>query len=166
MGQDKALLEVRGRPMAVHVCAAIEAGGCLPVVVVGGDAEQLAEVTGKEVLADAWPGAGPLGGVIVALRWFAGRGADGVVIAACDLVDLNADAVRAVARGGAATVAVAGRRHPSLARWPVAELSRLETLFESGVRSLHAALEDMAANEVTVDEAALRNVNTRADLTR
>jgi molybdopterin-guanine dinucleotide biosynthesis protein A len=165
MGTDKALLEVGGRPMVERVSAALEAAGCAPVVLVGGDGERLAAATGRTVLADAWPGEGPLGGVIVAMRWFSTRGDDGVVVAACDLADLTADAVRDVADGAAAAVAVAERRHPSLARWPVAALVQLEALFDSGTRSLHAALDALAASEVPVDQAALRNVNRPGDLT-
>jgi molybdopterin-guanine dinucleotide biosynthesis protein A len=164
MGRDKALVEIGGRTMVERVCAALDGAGCVPVVVVGGDGERLAAATGRTALADAWPGEGPLGGVVVALRWFAERGDDGVVVAACDLADLTVDAVRDIAGGVGAAIALADRRHPSLARWPVAALEPLEALFASGTRSLHEALEALGAVEIPVDEAALRNVNRPADL--
>ena len=37
MGTDKALVEVDGVPMAERVAGALHAGGCAPVVFVGGD---------------------------------------------------------------------------------------------------------------------------------
>jgi molybdopterin-guanine dinucleotide biosynthesis protein A len=164
MGRDKALLEVGSRSMVEHVCTVLDAAGCAPIVLVGGDRTRLAAATGREVLADTWPGEGPLGGVIDALRWFAGRRAEAVVVAACDLPDLTVEAVHAVAGGDGATVAVAARRHPSLARWPVGAIGQLEALFGVGVRSLHEALDAIGASAVAVDAAALRNVHRPADL--
>jgi len=164
MGRDKALIEVGANSMVEHVCSVLDAAGCTPIVLVGGDRSRLAAATGREVLADTWPGEGPLGGVIDAVRWFAGRGVEAVVVAACDLPDLTVEAVRAVAGGPGATVAVAGRRHPSLARWPLAAVGQLEALFGVGVRALHEALDALDAGDVAVDAAALRNVNRPADL--
>jgi molybdopterin-guanine dinucleotide biosynthesis protein A len=164
MGRDKALIEVGARSMVEHVCTVLDAAGCAPVVLVGGDRSRLTAATGREVLADTWPGEGPLGGVIDAVRWFAGRGVDAVVVAACDLPDLTVEAVHAVDAGPGAVVAVAGRRNPSLARWPVGAVGQLEALFGVGVRSLHEALEALGASDVAVDPAALRNVNRPADL--
>ena len=52
----------------------LEAAGCQPVVFVGGDGDRLAATTGRQFVADTWPGEGPLGGVVDALRWFRRRG--------------------------------------------------------------------------------------------
>jgi molybdopterin-guanine dinucleotide biosynthesis protein A len=164
MGRDKALLEVGGTTMVAHVSAVLAAAGCDPVVVVGGEAAPLIAATGRDVVADTWPGEGPLGAVIDALHWGGARGLDAVVVAACDLPGLTVAAVQAVAGGPGAAVAVADRRHPSLARWPVDATGRLEVLFAAGVRSLHEALDALGAGDVAVDAAAMRNVNTPADL--
>ena len=164
MGRDKALIQVGETTMVERVCAVLAAAGCDPVVLVGGDRSRLTAATGREIVADTWPGEGPLGGVIDAVRWFAGLGAEAVVVAACDLPDLTVEAVHAVAGGAAATFAVAERRHPSLARWPVGTVGQLEALFGVGVRSLHEALDALGASGVAVDAAALRNVNTPGDL--
>jgi molybdopterin-guanine dinucleotide biosynthesis protein A len=164
MGRDKALIEVGGRALAAHVCSVLESAGCLPVVLVGGDGERLVPLTHRPWLADTWPGEGPLGGVIDALRWFRRRGVAGVVIAACDLPGLTTEAVRAVAGWSGATVAVGDRLHPSLAYWPVAATARLEQLFATGVRSLHEALATVDATPVAVAEAAMHNANRPDDL--
>src|SRR5690606_29827571 len=70
MGRDKALIEIDGRAMAVIVAATLVEAGCEPVVAVGGDAEQLTGL-GLAFVPDVEPGAGPLGGVVGALEWFA-----------------------------------------------------------------------------------------------
>ena len=95
MGRDKALVAVDGVAMAERVARALEAAGCADVRFIGGDAPALAAL-GRPVLPDAYPGAGPLGAVITALR-ASGRP---VVVAACDLADLDADTVVAVVGDG------------------------------------------------------------------
>jgi molybdopterin-guanine dinucleotide biosynthesis protein A len=163
-GRDKALIDFHGRPLAEHVGLVLESAGCQPVVFVGGDGDRLMAATGRQFVADTWPGEGPLGGVVDALRWFRPRDADGVVIAACDLPNLTERTVRAVADGGGAAVAIAERLHPALAWWPISAADQLEALFTSGVRSLHEALGTLAATRVRVDEFDLRNVNRPGDL--
>jgi molybdopterin-guanine dinucleotide biosynthesis protein A len=164
-GTDKALLDVDGRPMADRVGAVLESAGCAPVIFVGGDGDRLAEITGRQVVVDTWPGEGPLGAVIDALRWFAQRGSDGVVVTACDLPELTAEAVQAViGDGGAVAVDTTGRLHPSLAYWPASIADEVETLFRSGVRALHEALDAVGATRVAVAADALHNVNRPSDL--
>ena len=67
-GRDKALIDFGGRPLAEHVGRVLESAGCRPVVFVGGDGERLTATTGREFVADTWPGEGPLAGVIAALQ--------------------------------------------------------------------------------------------------
>ena len=164
-GTDKALVEVDGRPMAEQVAAVLETAGCAPVVFVGGDGDRLTAMTGREVVADTWPGEGPLGAVVDALRWFDRLDHGGVVVAACDLPELTVEAVQAVAgEDGAVAVAVAGRPHPSLAYWPTSTADEVEALFRSGVRAVHEALDALGATRVAVAAAALHNVNRPSDL--
>ncbi len=84
MGQDKALLEVDGTALAVRVADALRAGGCDQVRAIGGDAPAL-EARGLEVVADAFPGEGPLGGLATALA--AGPTGGVLALAPCDLID-------------------------------------------------------------------------------
>jgi molybdopterin-guanine dinucleotide biosynthesis protein A len=164
-GADKALVEVDGRPMADRVAAVLETAGCAPVVFVGGDGDRLTASTGREVVADTWPGEGPLGAVVDALRWFNRFDTRGVVVAACDLPNLTVEAVQALAgEDGAVAVAVAERVHPSLAYWPASTVDEVEALFRSGVRAVHEALEALGATQVAVAAAALHNVNRPSDL--
>ena len=135
------------------------------MVFVGGDGDRLMAATGREFVADTWPGEGPLGGVVDALRWFRPRDADGVVIAACDLPNLTERS-----RSGRRRRRRCGGRHRRahctrhLAWWPISAADQLEALFTSGVRSLHEALGTLGATRVRVDEFDLRNVNRPGDL--
>jgi len=107
MGRDKATLEIDGVAMARRVADALIAAGCAPVVAVGGDATRLGAI-GIPVVDDDWPGEGPLGGIITALR-HSERAA--VVVAACDLPWLDAPTIErlvatAVARFGSIDILV------------------------------------------------------------
>lgn len=168
MGGDKALLEIGGVAMAERVARALAAAGCAPVVFVGGDRERLAAL-GRPVHADRWPGEGPLGGVITALAAASG---DDVVVAACDLAFLDRSTVTvllAAATGGRdegidVVVARTDRLEPGLAWWNAAAAPVIEDHWRRGVRAVHEVIAELRAVEVAVAPAALRNVNTRADL--
>ena len=163
MGRPKALVEVDGRAMVLRVADALAAGGCPVVRLVGGD-RRLADVTGLDMIDDLWPGEGPLGGVIAALEAVRGD----VLVAACDLPDLDAATVAAVIAGGAGTVdvavAVTTRLQPALARWNRAAQAPLAAAFRCGERSLHGALAPLRVERVAVSPAAMRNVNRPEDV--
>jgi len=164
MGRDKALLDVDGLPLAERVARVLEDAGCSPVVFVGGDAVALGAV-GRRFVADRWAGKGPAGGVLSALR--ALPDADAVVVAACDLPDLTADVVARLVSPPPALVNVArtDRVEAALACWSPAAADPLAAAFPAE-RALHRLLDGLGAGVrfVDVDAAALRNVNTPADL--
>lgn len=169
MGRTKALVPYRGAPLAARVLFALGDGGCDPVVLVGGDAEELA-VLGFPVLPDRWPDEGPLGGVLSALG--ALGEAESVVVTACDLGELTGETVRRIIDGppGAAVVVAFGtRRHPTLARYHSDVERDLEAIFTGGERSLMGALGALERRgvdvvDVTVEEKRLKNVNDAGDL--
>jgi molybdopterin-guanine dinucleotide biosynthesis protein A len=167
MGRDKALIHIGGDAMATRVARALSAGGCRPVVAVGGDAAPLAAL-GLTVVADRFPGEGPLGGVITALEQF--REAQAVVVAACDLPHLTAATVesltRALAADGRAAVAVAavGGRQALCAAWRPSAAAALAAEFVGGERRLGEAVGRLRVVEVTVPASELVNVNTPTDL--
>lgn len=168
MGTDKSLLEVDGVPMAQRVAATLRRAGCTEVIAVGGSPALVA--LGLDVVADGWPGEGPLGGTVTALR--AHPAATAVVVVACDLPWLTAPTIRALVAAlesagadVAAAIAVADRRQPSCAVWRPSALPAVAALFDSGERRLRAAFEPLRVVEVAVDDHDLRNVNTPSDLT-
>lgn len=151
--------------MALRAAAAVARAGIGQVVVVGGDPD-LARGWGLGWVADGWPEEGPLGGVLTALEQVAGGDA---VVVACDmpflspatvtslLVDVEADAVVAVA---------GGHRQPLVARYRPSAVAPLRRAFASGERSLTVALDGLSVTEVAVEEGAVADVDTPADLAR
>ena len=168
MGRPKALIDVDGSPMVVRVAEALSAAGCAPVRLIGPIPSDMALLPDDEaypLVEDRWPGEGPLGGVITALLDVGGD----VVVAACDLPDLDAVTVRAIrdacgADRADAVVATTDRLEPALARWNHRALDPLTAIFATGERALHTALGLLDIVEVAVDPAAMRNVNTPGDL--
>jgi molybdopterin-guanine dinucleotide biosynthesis protein A len=165
MGTDKAFVEVGGIAMVDRVAAALAAGGCAPVALVGGDGGLLARF-GHPLVADRFPGEGPVGGVLTALH---ALDADIVVVAACDLPALEGSTVLAIAGAlddGAAdaAVAVTDRWQLSLTVWRRAARPAVAEAWGRGVRSLHQLVAAVPHVEVTVDAAPIRNVNTRDQL--
>jgi molybdenum cofactor guanylyltransferase len=166
MGADKALIEIDGVAMAERVARALAAGGCSPVAFVGGDPSGLGRL-GRPLLADRWPGEGPLGGVLTAL---AAAGHEDVVVAACDLPFLDGSTVGKLIAAAATevdvVVATTDRLEPGLAWWGGAARRRIERFWERGGRALHEVIAELRSVEVLVDPAALRNVNAPSDLPR
>ena len=166
MGVDKATLVVDGKPMAVRVGDALWEASCHPVECQGGDAVTIRGY-GMDVFPDSHPGAGPLSAVLDALER---HDTSPVVVAACDLVDLDAETVcrliEAGAASGTADVAVAttgGDRH--LVAWCRAGLvRRLAPVVEAGTRSFRGALSELDTLAVEVPVAAVRNLNTPSDV--
>jgi molybdopterin-guanine dinucleotide biosynthesis protein A len=169
MGRDKSTMQVDGTALAVRTTDVLRAAGCAPVVAVGGD-ESALRALGLEVVADIWPGEGPLGGVLTALRHLGERGADAVVIVACDLVEIDVPSVGGLIAawhsGGAvdAVVATSGRLQPLCAVWAARCTPNVERRFVAGTRAVRDALADLVVLPVEVAPRAMRNVNTPSDL--
>jgi molybdopterin-guanine dinucleotide biosynthesis protein A len=169
MGRDKALVEYDGTPMAAAVASALRTAGCGPVVAIGGD-PTLLQPLGLSIVADGWPGEGPLGGVLTALEAFAE--VEAVVVVACDLPLLTAATVQAMVAelraspAALAAVARTDRLQPLCVVWRPAASPLLRTEFGGGTRRLHDVLARMAIVEVSVHHQDLSNVNTPADLSK
>lgn len=171
MGTDKSLIRVDGVPLAERVARILEAAGCHPVVFVGGDEGELSSSTGRRVVADGWPGEGPVGGVLTALT--ALSGAPAVLVAACDLPALTAEAVSVVVESHrraassdtpvAVTLADSGRPEPALACWSTTAIRAITERFP-GERGLLAVARSLGAGTVPVEPSALRNANHPSDL--
>lgn len=167
MGTDKALLAVAGRPMALRVAEALAAAGADPVVCVGGDGRALA-AHGLEVVPDAAPGEGPLAAVVTALAALTGRT---VLVAACDLVAPDPDAMAATVRalhGSGADVAVPvidGTPQWIHAAWAPSALEPLQAALAGGERAIHRAARRLSVCTVDgLDPAALADADHPGDL--
>lgn len=163
MGRDKALVQVDGVAMVVRVANALRAAGCRPVFAVGGDRAAL-EALGIQFVTDAYPGEGPVGGVITAL---ATCDTPAVVVVSCDVPYLTAATVRALLdAGGAAhaTVAVTDRMQPMCALWSRSALGHLRAAFAGGERRLLAVLDQLETLQIPANRQDLANVNAPGDL--
>jgi len=166
MGRDKATLEVGGIPMARRVAGSLTAAGIAPIAYVGGDHDALAAL-GHTVIADRWPGEGPLGGLLTALRW---SPAARIFVASCDLPRLTETTVStllaAVPGDAHAVLAFTDRIEPLCAIWDVEHTApALQAAFDAGERSIRHALRGIPVRRVEFgDDPALRDVDTEADL--
>ena len=92
MGTDKALVEVDGVAMAERVARALDGRrGARSCAFIGGDVAAAGGARASRRAPTAGPGAGRLGGVLTALER---QSTPSVVVAACDLPDLDADTHR------------------------------------------------------------------------
>ncbi|HVT77959.1 MAG TPA: molybdenum cofactor guanylyltransferase [Acidimicrobiales bacterium] len=151
MGRDKAAVEVDGVAMATRVADALRAGGAHAVARIGTD------------VADAFPGEGPLGGIITALRW---GGGEVVVVAPCDMPWIEGAHARALvdALSDGLDVAVAGEQH-LFAAWAPRALAVLEAAFAAGERSVKRVLPLLHMRTVDLGEGPWsHDVDTPADL--
>jgi molybdopterin-guanine dinucleotide biosynthesis protein A len=90
MGRDKALLEIDGITMLDRAVELVVSAG-ISVAVLGAPAEFDRRRLRVPVIADEWPGLGPLGGIATALHQ---TQAAGNLIVACDMPYLTADWLR------------------------------------------------------------------------
>jgi molybdopterin-guanine dinucleotide biosynthesis protein A len=167
MGTPKAHVRLRGRAMIAYPAAALRASATELAIV--GDAEA-ARMLGAVALRDPpdLPFRGPLCGVLAALEWAHGLGADWVALAPCDTPMLGRDIVaRLIAAAGEAACAAA-----ATSRGPEALLSvwrpSLHAALRDAMRAQHPPVRDVlrafgaALLRVPDEEAA--NVNTPEEL--
>lgn len=163
MGQPKAALPWRGSTLGAHVAAALVAGGAGPVTWLGG-----ATGDAGPTLPDAPGVAGPLAGILAALRWAPASW----VVASCDLAEIRAAAVEWLLgqrRPGVWGILprVDGAVQPQLAVYEPQLLARLEALAAAGSAgpSRLAGGEHVVSPEPPAElVAAWRGVDTPGDL--
>ena len=140
------------------------------MVAVGGDVVLLGS-HGIDVIPDEYPGEGPLGGIVTALRSLGHQpGIDAVVVVACDLPNLGGATVGALVSALSAPFQAAvaipmGANRPALCgAWSPAAATPLAAAFAAGERRVRVALDEIPHVMVHVDPAELRNVNAPDDL--
>lgn len=162
MGRDKALVRIADAPMASRVARACLDAGASRVRAVGGDVPALRDV-GLDAVADRWPGAGPLAGIVQALDT---ANQPVVVVLACDLVAPDAAAIGTLVdrltRSDADVVVpgVDGRPQWLHGAWRRAAAGKLATRFAAGERAVHRAAVALAVDVVDgLDPAALADAD-------
>ena len=170
MGRDKALLPFRGGTLAQSVARAVgEAAGRATLV---GEPSRYGGL-GYPVIADLYPGEGPLGGILTALRHSTpGSNSTGWnLIVACDMPQLDVEMLRGLIRLAAGSDADAlipigpdGAPEPLCALYHDRCLAPFEAVFSAGVRKITAALESVRTMRLSFAEVSyFQNVNTPAD---
>jgi len=175
-GRDKALAQIGGKPMVVRMCELL--GRVSDSVTVVAAPEKYAGL-GLQIVADRWPGEGPLGGIITALRKTAAEDPtrEWNIILSCDMPFLTADWMKFLA--GRATKSEAQvvvpksdyGLEPLCACWKTNSAGVLQEAFEDGVRKVTEALKRVTTEVLDVrdwkrfDSAGrlFWNMNTLAD---
>jgi molybdenum cofactor guanylyltransferase len=175
-GRDKALVEVGGKPMLARMCELLR--GVVSEVTVISDPEKYANL-GLCCVADRWPGAGPLGGIITALEDAGARkeSPEWNLIVSCDMPFLTPEWLAYLvgrATKSSSQVALPESAHgpePLCACYRTNAGPALRAAFERGVRKITDALKQVTTE--VLDEADWKrfdsagrlfwNMNTTAD---
>ena len=144
-----ALREVFGRRVWV-------VGDCAPEVAARGDRH----------VPDAYPGQGPLGGVLTALE----RSGLQVFVLGGDLPAIDARTLRSILDAAAevpeveAVLAAAPGLEPCVGLYRSGARAILRSALDRGELALHRALAERGVVKVPIEPRAVRNVNTQDDL--
>lgn len=165
MGRDKAGLPFQGARLAEFVARAVESAAGSAVLV--GDPALYGEF-GYQVVADLYPGEGPLGGILTALDH---TRADWNLVVACDMPGLTAgflsrilDAAEQTGRAALMPAGPSGRPEPLCAVYNRRARPEIEAAFRRGERKITAALAGLGVEILAVAEVAeFQNVNTPED---
>jgi molybdenum cofactor guanylyltransferase len=144
-GRDKALVGFGGRTMLAQTTGLL-ASVCGEVIIVAAEGKYPDVLV--PLLADRWPGQGPLGGILTALQSSALRGTESIwnLIVSCDMPFLTRDWLEFLcqrAERSAAQVAVAESANglePLCACWKTTSMPSVQTAFDSGVRKVTDAM--------------------------
>ncbi len=162
MGRDKACLPFQGGRLAEFVARTVEAAAGSVALI--GDPALYGEF-GYPVVADLYPGEGPLGGILTALHH---TSADWNLVVACDMPGLSASFLTRVLdaaeeRGVPALLPAgpSGLPEPLCAVYHRRGRADIEAAFLRGERKVTAAVAGVGVAILEVAEvAAFQNVNT------
>ena len=164
MGTNKAIFEVDGVAMAQRVALAAVESGASEILLIGGTQASAKNITGKW-LKDGWPGEGPLGAIITALKIAKN---DAVVVLSCDMPFITSAVISSLVNGledAQATVGRTDRLNWLCAAWSKEECSStLQSVWKRNERAVHRAAVLLDVAEVPVPANAVRNINSFADL--
>ncbi|MGA0117702.1 MAG: molybdenum cofactor guanylyltransferase [Ilumatobacteraceae bacterium] len=164
MGADKATYEIDGTSMAVRVAQAAQSAGASEILLIGGTQAKAKKLVGTWK-KDSFPGEGPLGGVITALKSAAH---DSVVVLSCDMPFITDAVISSLVRGlgdAQASVGRTDRLNWLCAAWSKEEcLSTLQSVWKRNERAVHRAAVLLDVAEVPVPAVAVRNINSPSDL--
>jgi molybdenum cofactor guanylyltransferase len=164
MGRNKALLPFRGITLVEHIAGIVrEVAGSVTLI---GDPLQLGHL-GLPVVADKLPGSGPASGIYTALTI---TSTDWNLIAGCDMPGITCDILLGLLRCAAVTpvdsVAAAGplgEPEPLCAVYHRRCLPAVARAIRDNKLKMKDLLAELGVEVITVDPAAIANMNTPAD---
>jgi molybdopterin-guanine dinucleotide biosynthesis protein A len=172
MGQDKALLPMNGMTLLEHIVATL-LQITNEVVVVADTADKYVLSCGR-VVADTFPGEGPVGGILTGLTTL-GTGTH--IVVACDMPRLNVSILQLLLNActrdwDAAVPEINAQLEPLCAVYADSAAPKLLQFLESGGRSARAALSQLRVKRVgegvlrrlDPDLSCLTNLNTPEEL--
>lgn len=166
-GTDKARFAIDGRPMIARVAEVVRTV-CTPVLVGLGVETPPFDLQDVRYVRDAFPAAGPLGGLHAG---FAACETPWLLAVACDMPFLTREALLALldARTETDHIVVArsedGRLHPLCGCYRRDLLPLVTSLLTSGRRAAHALLDAAGGiRTLVLPTALLANINTPTDL--
>lgn len=164
IGGDKPLRMLAGKPLWQHVADRVA-----PQVSVL--AVNAAEPLGLlQAVPDGRPGLGPLGGILAAMLWAQGQGAERVLTVAVDTPFLPHDlVVRLAAADGIAIAETEDGLHGTTALWPVHLSVDLMQALASGTRKVTEWAASHPVSRVRFEDTtppSFFNVNTEDDLSQ
>ncbi len=152
MGSNKALLELDGVPLALHMAQLLQKAGCARARLVGKDPKLLE--LGLDVLLDQEESYHPLQGVVRALT---ASTAEEILVVPCDLPFLSCTSITKMLQ---ATPPACAERQPLFAHLHKESLSSTRAAWQN-----ESAIFDFMrdADKLTFDEAELLNINHPED---
>jgi molybdenum cofactor guanylyltransferase len=168
-GVDKSRLVIDDEEIGVRTIVTALLAGASEVLAIGGDDRNLA-TQGWQTVADLWPGEGPLGGLITALRTATN---DLVVVVGCDQPDLTAEGLTALVEAIVDSVSpldvvlteADGFPHVTHSVWRKEADTQLSAAFAEGARSVKTLLESLRVLSVpTLPSDSISDIDTPADL--
>jgi molybdopterin-guanine dinucleotide biosynthesis protein A len=154
---------VHGKPMA-RVIADIMRAANIDEVLAVGDSQVTADAIELPFVSDLYPGEGPLGGLISAMRQ---ASTEILCVMPCDVPRMNASRIRQLVDSVVdcgeidAAVVMTTREHWLCSCWRIPKcLPVFEKCFTGGERAIHRAIGSFAIQRVMATDAEMMNVNT------
>ena len=165
-GSDKALARLGGETVLWRMCTLLESvTGSVSVVASTNRYSDLS----AEIIPDRWPGEGPLGGIITALRATAEtNGGEWNLIVSCDMPFLTREWLSNLVERALANdsdVMVARSEHglePLCACWRTSARAKLQDAFDHGVRKVTDAMKRVRVE--VLDETHWKRFDTAGRL--
>ena len=166
-GRDKALVELAGKTMLVRTLELV-GSVCSEAMIVAGESQY--SDGPAPLVADRWPGQGPLGGILTALQESTRRGLqlEWNLIVGCDLPFLTREWLEFLceqSERSAAQVVVAESPNglePLCACWKTVSASGVQKAFDSGVRKVTEAMKRLPME--VLDESVWKRFDTQGRL--